>query len=102
MRAQLMGFAMVVGMAVNAQAGHRGGGGGGSSHHSSSGRSHTAATGTGSSHSSHAVKGYTTKRGTYVAPHRQSTADSTQRNNWSTKGNANPSTGRAGTKTAHH
>ena len=38
----------------------------------------------------------------YVAPHRQSNADGTQRNNWSTKGTANPSTGRAGTKTAHH
>jgi len=101
MRALLLGFAMVVGMSAGAQAGHRGGGGG-SSHHASGGRSHTSASGTGSSHASHAVKGYTTKRGTYVAPHRQSNADSTQRNNWSTKGNANPSTGRAGTKTAHH
>ena len=101
MRALLLGFAMVVGVTASAQGGHRGGGGG-SSHHSSSGRSHTASTGTGSSHSSHAVKGYTTKRGTYVAPHRQSNGDGTQRNNWSTKGNTNPSTGRAGTKTARH
>ena len=99
MRALLLGFAMVVAAGSGAWAGHRGGG---SSHHSSGGRSHTAATGTGSSHSSHAVKGYTTKRGTYVAPHRQSNSDGTQRNNWSTKGNANPSTGRTGTKTAHH
>lgn len=101
MRALILGLAMVVGMSAGAQAGHRGGGGGGSSHHASGGRSHTAASGTGSSHASHAVKGYTTKHGTYVAPHRQSNADGTQRNNWSTKGNANPSTGRAGTKTAH-
>ena len=101
MRALLLGFAMVVATGSGAWAGHRGGGGG-SSHHSAGGRSHIAATGTGSSHSSHAVKGYTTKRGTYVAPHRQSNSDGTQRNNWSTKGNTNPSTGRAGTKTARH
>jgi len=76
-----------------AQAGHGG-------HSSGGGRSH--ATGTGSSHSSHAVSGYTTKRGTHVAPHRQSNSDGTQHNNWSTKGNTNPTTGRAGTKTARH
>jgi hypothetical protein len=98
MRALVLGLVIVVTLASGAWAGHRGGGGG----HSSGGRSHTAATGTGSSHSSHSVKGYTTKRGTYVAPHRQSNSDSTQRNNWSTKGNTNPSTGRAGTKTARH
>ena len=97
----LLGVAMVVGMSAVVLSGHRVGCGGGS-HRSSGGRSHTAASGTGSSHASHAVKGYTTKRGTYVAPHRQSNADGTQRNNWSTTGNANPSTGRAGTKTAHH
>ncbi len=97
MRALILGLAMVAVTATGAWAGHRGGGGG----HSSNGRSHTASSGTGSSHSSHAVKGYTTKRGTSVAPHRQSNGDGTQRNNWSTKGNTNPSTGRAGTKTAH-
>jgi hypothetical protein len=58
--------------------------------------------GTGASSSSHSVRGYTTKRGTHVAPHRQSNADHTQRNNWSTKGNKNPVTGRAGTKSAKH
>jgi hypothetical protein len=89
---------MVAVAASGAWAGHHGGGGG----HSSGGRSHAASSGTGSSHSSHAVKGYTTKRGTYVAPHRQSNGDGTQRNNWSTKGNTNLSTGRGGTKTAHH
>ena len=90
MRALVLGFVMVVATTTGAWAGHRGRGGGGG--HSSGGRSHAAATGTGSSHSSHAVKGYTTKRGTYVAPHRQSNGDGTQRNNWSTKGNTNPST----------
>ena len=101
MRVLLLGFVVLAATATGASAGHRGGGGG-SSHHSSSGRSHSAASGTGSSHASHAVKGYTTKRGTYVAPHRQSNSDGTQRNNWSTKGNTNLSTGRAGTKTARH
>ena len=99
MRVLLFGLAMVVATVSGAQAGHRGGSGG---HSHASGRLHTTASGTGSSHSSHAVSGYTTKRGTHVAPHRQSNSDGTQRNNWSTKGNTNPTTGRAGTKTARH
>jgi hypothetical protein len=37
-----------------------------------------------------------------VAPHRQTDPDHTQRNNYSTKGNKNPTTGKAGTKTATH
>lgn len=49
--------------------------------------------------SSHAVRGYTTRTGTYVAPHHQTNPDATQRNNWSAKGNTNPYTGKAGTKT---
>ena len=76
-------IALVVMVMVNvANAGHGHGGGG----HSSS--------------SAHSVRGYSTKRGTYVAPHRQTNADHTQRNNWSTKGNVNPDTGRVGTKRA--
>ena len=47
---------------------------------------------------SHSVKGYTTKRGTYVQPHRQTNPDHTRLNNWSTKGNVNPYTGKPGTK----
>ncbi len=43
------------------------------------------------------VSGYTTKRGTYVAPHDKTTPDSTKLNNWSTKGNVNPETGKKGT-----
>jgi hypothetical protein len=48
--------------------------------------------------SSHGVRGYTRKNGTYVAPHRQTNANKTQRDNWSTKGNSNPHTGKQGTK----
>ncbi len=42
------------------------------------------------------VGGYVKRSGTYVAPHSRSTADSTKYNNWSTKGNANPETGKKG------
>lgn len=52
-----------------------------------------------SSHSSSVhVRGYTRKSGTYVAPHMRTAPDSTRQNNWSTKGNVNPYTGKAGTK----
>ncbi len=46
------------------------------------------------------VKGYTTKKGTYVAPHKRSASNGTQRDNFSSKGNRNPYTGKSGTKTA--
>lgn len=48
--------------------------------------------------SSHSVRGYTRKDGTYVAPHRATNPNSTLMDNWSTKGNVNPDTGKAGTK----
>lgn len=51
-----------------------------------------------SSGGSHSVKGYTKKNGTYVAPHRQTNPNATQRDNWLSKGNTNPDTGKAGTK----
>jgi hypothetical protein len=68
----------------------RGGGHGGGSH------------GTGASSGSHYVKGYTAKNGTYVKPHRQTNPDRTQKNNYSTKGNTNPWTGKKGTRNAAH
>jgi hypothetical protein len=87
---------LLVGLAGRASAG-RGHGGSHASHDRSSGMS-----GTGSSSHSHSVRGYTTKRGTRVAPHRQTDPDHTQRNNYSTKGNVNPSNGRVGKKYAKH
>lgn len=48
--------------------------------------------------SSHSVRGYTRKDGTYVAPHRQTNPNGTLNDNWSTRGNTNPDTGREGTK----
>jgi len=47
--------------------------------------------------SSHSVRGYTRKDGTYVAPHRATNPNSTRSDNWSTKGNVNPYTGKEGT-----
>ena len=45
------------------------------------------------------VRGYVRKDGTYVAPYTRSTRDSTPYNNYSTKGNSNPYTGKKGYKT---
>jgi len=47
---------------------------------------------------SHAVRGHTTKKGVYVPPHRATNPDHSKLNNWSTKGNVNPYTGKPGTK----
>jgi hypothetical protein len=44
------------------------------------------------------VNGYTKKDGTRVESHRRTKADKTDRNNYSTKGNRNPYTGKRGTK----
>lgn len=44
------------------------------------------------------VNGYTKKDGTYVAPHYRSAPNGTKADNWSTKGNVNPYTGKEGTK----
>lgn len=42
------------------------------------------------------MNGYTTSKGTYVAPHHRTRPDYTVMNNFSTVGNTNPYTGRAG------
>jgi hypothetical protein len=44
------------------------------------------------------VKGSTRKNGTYVAPHERTAPNKTKDDNWSTKGNVNPNTGKKGTK----
>lgn len=109
---KLIFVALVLSLSIPAFAhgGHGGGHGGGhsASHAGSrSGGLHStsrasgpskAATGTGSKSQREHVSGYTKKNGTQVASHDRSTGDSTKRNNWSTKGNSNPETGKAGTK----
>lgn len=44
------------------------------------------------------VHGYMKKDGTYVAPHHRTSPNGTQRDNWSSKPNLNPYTGKQGTK----
>lgn len=80
----------------------RGGGGhsgGNSSSHSSSSHSssHSSSKSSSSGGSVH-VEGHTTKNGTYVPPHERSRPDGNFSNNWSTKGNVNPYTGKEGTR----
>jgi hypothetical protein len=50
-----------------------------------------------SSASSHHVRGHISRKGNYVAPHHQTNPDHSKLNNWSTKGNVNPYTGKKGT-----
>lgn len=44
------------------------------------------------------VYGYMKPNGTYVSGHYRSSPDTTTDNNWSTRGNMNPHTGRIGTR----
>lgn len=44
------------------------------------------------------VSGYTKKDGTVVAPYQRTSPNGTQRDNWSSKPNYNPNTGKEGTK----
>ncbi|MFG6467537.1 hypothetical protein [Roseateles sp. BYS87W] len=50
-----------------------------------------------SSGGNHSVSGYTKKDGTYVAPHHATNPNDSKRDNYSTKGNTNPYTGKDGT-----
>lgn len=59
--------------------------------HSYGGRSYSRS-------SSVSVRGYTTRRGTYVAPSHRTGPDHTRVNNWSSRPNVNPYTGKRGTK----
>ncbi|WP_074168867.1 hypothetical protein [Caballeronia fortuita] len=45
----------------------------------------------------HYVSGYTRSTGTYVAGHHQTNPNDTKYDNWSSKGNVNPHTGKEGT-----
>lgn len=47
----------------------------------------------------HAVRGHVKKDGTYVAPSRATNPNRTQRDNYSSKPNVNPHTGKQGTRT---
>jgi hypothetical protein len=58
--------------------------------------------GSGSNSRSHSVSGYTTSRGAYVQPHQATNPNSTQMDNYSTRGNLNPHTGTYGTRTPRY
>jgi hypothetical protein len=46
-------------------------------------------------------QGYTRQNGTYVQPHYQSAPNASRLDNWSTRGNSNPYTGRAGSQSPY-
>jgi len=54
--------------------------------------------GTGSNPNSVYHQGYTTQQGTYVQPHYQTAPNTTQFDNYGTRGNFNPYTGNYGTR----
>lgn len=55
--------------------------------------------GTGGKAASTSVRAHVTKQGVYVPQHQRTTPDKTINNNWSTKPNTNPYTGKEGSKT---
>ena len=58
--------------------------------------------GTGSNPNSHYVSPYVTSNGNYVGGHQQTNPNSTQRDNYGTRGNLNPYTGAIGTRNARY
>jgi hypothetical protein len=58
--------------------------------------------GTGSNPNNHGVSGYTRSNGTYVQPYTATNPNGTQRDNYGTSGNYNPSTGSFGTRTPRY
>ena len=54
--------------------------------------------GTGSNPNNHSVDGYNRSNGTYVAPHYQTNPNTTQYDNYGSRGNVNPYNGAVGTR----
>ena len=54
--------------------------------------------GTVSAQSGTTVRGYTRADGTYVQPHHRTNPNTTRNDNWTTRPNVNPYTGRIGTR----
>ena len=57
-----------------------------------------ASVGTAFAANNHSVDGYVKKDGTYVAPHNATNPNDTKVDNYSSKGNVNPYTGKVGTE----
>jgi hypothetical protein len=51
---------------------------------------------------SHSVKGHLKKNGTYIQPHHATNPNYTQQDNWSSKPNVNPHTGKQGKRKVDH
>jgi hypothetical protein len=66
------------------------------------GSSHAYAKKAGSNGGAHNVRGHVKKDGTYVQPHHATNPNKTQKDNWSSKPNVNPYTGKQGTKEPEH
>jgi hypothetical protein len=58
--------------------------------------------GTGSNPRSNSVDGYYNNSGTYVQPHQRTNPNSTQYDNYGTRGNYNPYTGQTGTRSPRY
>ena len=86
MKAQTIAIALLT-LIVASPALARGGGGGHGSHGGYSPHGSTVH-----------VQSHVTKNGAYVPAHVRTAPDHSKYNNWSTKGNANPYTGKSGTK----
>jgi hypothetical protein len=56
----------------------------------------------GSNSRSHGVSGHVTSSGTYVQPHTATNPNTTQTDNYGTRGNVNPNTGTVGTRTPRY
>ncbi|MBI3440971.1 MAG: hypothetical protein HY052_04090 [Proteobacteria bacterium] len=67
----------------------------GSSHGSN--KSYSSKSHSYSGSNNHAVRGHTRKDGTFVVPHHATNPNSTKRDNYSSRGNVNPYTGKPGT-----
>lgn len=74
-----------------------GGYGSGSVYGNSGGQRSSSGSGSYGSPGEHSVRGHTRSDGTYVQPHQQTNSNDTKMDNWSTKGNTNPYTGKEGT-----
>ncbi len=48
------------------------------------------------------VHGFVKRNGTYVAPHYRTNPNHTKYDNWSTRGNVNPITGKKGYRNPYH
>jgi hypothetical protein len=92
----LLAISLLLSLPALAGGGHGGHGGGAS--RASAYHATKPATGTGAKAQREHVRSYTKKNGARVTAHDRSTKDTSKTNNWSTKGNSNPETGKTGTK----